>query len=451
MSWILEFQDGTLVVRGAKLEELPLGFRYDQRIGACRGEAYLYADVIYLALERKIPYIDEASKWEPLNIQSNVEREPRFYQKEAVNSWIQNKRRGIICLPTGSGKTFVAEMCIAKTQRPTMVIAPTLDLVGQWYERLKLSFQQEVGILGGGFHEIKALTVSTYDSAMLYLSKYGDRFCTLIFDEVHHLPANAYLQASKEALAPFRLGLTATLEREDGREGLLAEPVGKVVYRKEITELSGDFLADYDVETIMVPLNESEREEYDANRKIYTTFLEQKNIDMRGGWNNFIQMAAKSQAGREAFLAYQKSKKLAQSASGKIETLDVILHRHHASRCIIFTNDNPTAYAIAKLFLIPCITHQTNIKERQAILQDFASGELGVLVTSRVLNEGVDIPAAEVAIVLSGTGTVREHVQRLGRILRPSKDKRAVLYELVAQDTSEEYTSKRRRRHDAYK
>jgi superfamily II DNA or RNA helicase len=85
------------------------------------------------------------------------------------------------------------------------------------------------------------------------------------------------------------------------------------------------------------------------------------------------------------------------------------------------------------------------------LLESFASGALPVLVTSRVLNEGVDLPSAEIAVVLSGTGTVREHVQRLGRILRPSPGKKAVLYELVAEDTAEEYTSKRRRRHDAYK
>lgn len=118
---------------------------------------------------------------------------------------------------------------------------------------------------------------------------------------------------------------------------------------------------------------------------------------------------------------------------------------------IIFTNDNMTAYRISSLFLIPCITHQTKIKERRQLISKFTDGSLPVLVTSRVLNEGVDLPSAEVAIVMSGTGTVREHVQRLGRILRPSEGKHAVLYELVAQDTAEEYTSRRRRRHDAYK
>jgi superfamily II DNA or RNA helicase len=117
----------------------------------------------------------------------------------------------------------------------------------------------------------------------------------------------------------------------------------------------------------------------------------------------------------------------------------------------VFTNDNAMATRVSREFLVPCITHHTDVKERRALLADFEAGHLPVLVTSRVLNEGVDLPAAEVAIVLSGTGTPREHVQRLGRILRPGQGKRAILYEVVSAGTSEEYTSARRRRHDAYR
>ncbi len=117
----------------------------------------------------------------------------------------------------------------------------------------------------------------------------------------------------------------------------------------------------------------------------------------------------------------------------------------------MFTHDNETAYKISRTFLVPCISHQTDLKERRAILDAFEDGTLPVIVTSRVLNEGVDMPSAEVAIVISGSGTVREHVQRLGRILRPGPNKQAILYEVVAADTAEVRTSQRRRRHDAYR
>ena len=117
---------------------------------------------------------------------------------------------------------------------------------------------------------------------------------------------------------------------------------------------------------------------------------------------------------------------------------------------LVFTEDNATVYAIARQFLVPAITHQTRVRERSAILAGLSEGTLGCVVTSKVLNEGVDVPTASVAIVLSGNASVREHVQRLGRILRKADDKRAILYELVAEGTGEESTSERRRQHVAY-
>jgi superfamily II DNA or RNA helicase len=112
----------------------------------------------------------------------------------------------------------------------------------------------------------------------------------------------------------------------------------------------------------------------------------------------------------------------------------------------VFTNDNATVYKISETFLIPTITHQTPVKERHAILQGFRSGEYPTLVVSHVLNEGVDVPEARVAILLSGSGSIREYVQRLGRILRKgSGNKQAVLYEVVAEETTEEGLSSRRR------
>jgi superfamily II DNA or RNA helicase len=107
-------------------------------------------------------------------------------------------------------------------------------------------------------------------------------------------------------------------------------------------------------------------------------------------------------------------------------------------------------YQIARRFLVPAITHQTRARERQEILKKFHSGDYPCVVTSQVLNEGVDVPAANVGVILSGTGSVREHVQRLGRLLRRHGEKRALLYEVVSRGTAEESTSDRRRQHHAY-
>ena len=201
-----------------------------------------------------------------------------------------------------------------------------------------------------------------------------------------------------------------------------------------------------------VRLSPEEREEYASERQIYVDFVSRKGIRFGGGrgWSQFLRLTSSSEEGRRAFLAYRRQKAISQASDAKLRLLERLLQRHSADRVLIFTSDNDTVYKISRRFLIPAITHQTKVKERHQNLQSFNQGEYPFLVTSRVLNEGVDVPAANVGVVLSGSGSVREHVQRLGRILRRAEGKQAVLYEVVAEDTAEEFVSNRRRQHGAY-
>ena len=452
--WKLRFHAGSLVVEGASPEELPEGFRLDDRIGAPRGPAWLYPELVLGARKRGIAVEDLARNYQPMeDLALLTERSSRAYQVEAVAAWRENLRRGTVVLPTGTGKSVVAELAIADTRRPTLVVAPTLALVGQWYDRLRHAFGRPVGIIGGGYNELHELTVTTYDSGWMQMPRIGDRFGLLVFDEIHHLPAPSYRGAAEASIAPFRLGLTATYEREDSLELTLDDVVGPVVYRKEIVELSGEFLADYETVMLTVHLPDDELARYQEARKVYTSFLGQHRVPIGkpGGWQVFLRHAARSRAGRAAFKAFQESRAIAHGTESKLDLLAELLEDEAGRRIIVFTNDNATAYRVSRQFLVPCITYQTDVKERRALLSAFEEGKLPVLVTSRVLNEGVDLPSAEVAIVLSGTGTVREHVQRLGRVLRPGHGKQAVLYEIVAAGTAEERTSARRRNHDAYR
>ena len=229
--------------------------------------------------------------------------------------------------------------------------------------------------------------------------------------------------------------------------------MGPIVLRKEIDELEGRFLADYDTETIAVTLTEAERAAWTTARATYRQFITNERISLGGpqGWSNFIKRAAGSAEGRAALAAWRLQKRLAFASEQKLHVVDDLLQKHPGARTLIFSDDNATAYAVSRRFLVPVITHQTKVKERTRLLQAFADGSLPILATSRVLNEGVDVPDAQVAIIISGTGSIREHVQRLGRILRPRPGKRAILYELVSQDTSEAFTSERRRDHRAYR
>ena len=450
--WTFRYQDGTITIDGASLADLPPGFVHDDRVGAPRGPAFRYAEVALDLHRSGRPFTDEARAWHPTPLQHRAERVPRDYQRAALDAWVQAGRQGTVVLPTGAGKTFVAELAIATSRRPTLVVAPTLDLVAQWHRRLSLVFGIECGILGGGQHTLADITISTYDSAYRHLGRYGDRFGLLIWDEVHHLPAPGYLESACCAMAPFRLGLTATYERDDGREELLDDILGPVVYRVGITDLAGRFLADYDTVQVTVHLSQGERERYDACRKEFREFCTVHSISLGGrhGFQNFLRQSARSKAGRSAFRAYREYKSIAHGTESKIKVLAELLVEEHGRRTIVFTNDNATAFRVSRLLLLPCITHHTPVKERKHLLTCFSEGSLPTLVTSKVLNEGVDMPEAEVAIVVSGSGTVREHVQRLGRILRPRQGKRAVLYELVAADTTEVHASERRRKRAVY-
>jgi superfamily II DNA or RNA helicase len=451
----LSFASGTLKVHGLAAQEtlLPAACRWDARAGCFRAPAAAYADVVRALVRERIDFDDRARRYDELEHGAWVRREPRPYQREAIEAWLHQRGRGVVVLPTGAGKTHVAVMAMDRKRRSTLVVAPTLDLVRQWYDLLATTFQRPVGLIGGGDYRVEPLTVTTYDSAYLHMENVGSRFGLVVFDECHHLPGAAYLLAAASCLAPFRLGLTATLERTDGRESELSDLIGPVVYRKDILELSGHYLADYETERVVIQLSPAEREEYEVQRAAYRGFVSSQGIRLSSpaGWSEFIQRAARSDEGRRAMAAYRRQREIAFAAQSKLDYVDYLLHRHRGDRAILFTQDNATAYALSRRFLVPVITHQTKVRERSEILAGLADGTYGAVATSKVLNEGVDVPDANVAIVVSGSGSVREHVQRLGRILRKKDGKRAVLYELVSGDTSETFTSERRREHSAYR
>jgi superfamily II DNA or RNA helicase len=450
----LTFDGGTIIASDGDPElllSLP-GFRQDRRSDSYRAEARYYRAIVEKLIKDKIPYQDEARAWDKTPWPLKTSREPFPHQTEALETWWKDGGRGVVVLPTGTGKTYLAVLAINKVERPAIVVTPTIDLLNQWYDELLLAFGGPVGLLGGGYYDIQPLTVTTYDSAYMHVERWGSKFGLVVFDECHHLPGPTYLMAAVGSLAPYRLGLTATPERADGQETLLPELVGPIVYRKEIKQLAGDYLADYRAEKIYVDLTPEEQERYQKARDVYRGFVEARGIRMGGpnGWRMFLQETYRSPEGRAAFLAYREQKKIAQAAPEKLQLLETLLDRHRADRILIFTADNATVYQIARRFLIPAITHQTKTKERRLILDRFHAGDYPILVTSQVLNEGVDVPAANVGIILSGTGSVREHVQRLGRLLRKYGDKQAILYEVITANTAEVITSDRRREHSAY-
>ena len=453
----LSYEQGGLILDPVPeaLKELAPSIIWDPRTLQYRAPANAYREIVLACQRMGNDFIlqDQVRQYEPLDLEIKTALNPRPHQTDALAAWLRTGQQGVISLPTGAGKTILAIFAMEKSGRSTLVVVPTIDLMHQWASVISTHLGIASGLLGGGSKDIKNITIATYDSAKIFSEALGCRFGLLIFDECHHLPASGYRQIASQSAAPFRLGLSATVERPDGGEELLYNLVGPLCYRGGIREMTDNVLSPYDVVHIGVELTEKERLEYQNARKIYTDFVWRQGIDFRrpDGWTQFIIRAARNQEGRIAFRNYRKQKKLAQAAQGKLDEIWKILNLHSGEPMIIFTEDNEMAYKIGRNFFLAVLTHKTKAKERKRLLDNFRGGLLRVLVTSKVLNEGVDVPEARVGVVVSGSGTVREHVQRLGRILRHQPGKRAVLYEIVSKNTSEQYVNKRRREHDAYK
>src|ERR671916_835902 len=446
----LIYESGTLAAAGAPRSDLPEPFVWDGRTRQWRAPANAYRGAILRLRESETPHEDLAAAFERSSLESRVALAPRPYQREALAAWRREGLRGVVVLPTGAGKTAVAVRAIERVGRSTLVVVPTLALLKQWYSVLSDSFGSSitVGLLGGGYHEITPLTVTTYDSAYIHAERYGDRFALVVYDEVHHLPAEKYAVIPQMLLAPYSLGLTATPERPDGGHELLPGLVGPVVYRRSPEDLAGTYLAPYETVTIPVELTAAERVEYEEADAVYRDFLKKHRLSMRSpeDWQRFIMVASTSHSGgREALLAARRRREIRASAERKGATLESLLKQHWQDRTIVFTKSVEEVYTLSTRFLIPGITYETPARERKEILDRFREGRYRAIIASDVLNEGVDVPDAGVAIILAGSASRREYVQRLGRILRPREGKQAILYELVTAATGEEAASRRRR------
>jgi superfamily II DNA or RNA helicase len=438
----LSYNRGTILIRGDV--RIP-NSTWDERSKRFRAMALHYMDIVNYLNNSKVVFTDNVLDLMPCpDLHSNIIL--RDYQKQALDAWILNSKRGVIVLPTGSGKTVIGINAISLLNTPTLVVVPTLDLLDQWRSKLKEEFKVDVGKLGGGEQEIKAITVSTYDSAYIHAARLGNKFGLIIFDEVHHLPAESFKQIAEMFAAPFRMGLTATYERDDGLHSELNRLIGGKVYEKKVKELAGEHLSPFRLQKIAVELTAEEQIEYERNQGIFTDYLRRCNITIRTplDFQKIVIRSGRDPNARKALLARNKARDIALNSVSKLEKLREILKKHAESRLFIFTEHNKLVHIISKEFLIPAITYRTATKERAEILDRFRSGVYRAVVTSKVLDEGIDVPEADVGIILSGTGSGRAFIQRLGRILRKKEGKEAVLYEIVSADTSEMNTAKRR-------
>jgi superfamily II DNA or RNA helicase len=438
----LWFDKGTLLLKGEI--GTPYG-KWDPRVGCFRIKALHYRDVLAYLKESRISFEDNVQQLPPLeNLKSVIELRP--YQESALNKWRRAQNRGVLVLPTAAGKTYIALKAIALLRTQTLIVVPTIDLIDQWKNRIKECLGAESGAVGGGENTVRMITVATYDSAYLQATLLGNKFLLIVFDEVHHLASPSYMQIADMYIAPYRMGLTATYERIDERHQLLPRLVGDLVYTIAVEKLTGKHLAPYTYEKKYVALSPEEQQLYNREMTTFKSYLREKRIVMKSprDFQRFIIITGRDPRAREALLARNHALKIALNSQEKIKTLAKMLQTNKNEKTLIFTLHTDLVYTISRLFLIPAITYLTPKDERREILENFRKGNYHTIITSQVLDEGIDVPDATIGYILSGTGSTRAYIQRLGRLLRKVEGKQARIIEIISKETMEVQMSRRR-------
>ncbi|MBL8618828.1 MAG: DEAD/DEAH box helicase [Deltaproteobacteria bacterium] len=344
--------------------------------------------------------------------------QPRPYQQEAARRWWDEGSPlggcGVVVLACGAGKTIVAMTAMSLVQTKTLILATNQAAVAQWHRELldKTSLtEDQVGMYTGDLKEIKPVTVATYQiltwrrtktAEFEHLHLFEDQdWGLVIYDEVHLLPAPVF-GATATLQGRRRLGLTATLVREDGREGDVFALVGPKRYDLPWQMLQAQgFIADTRCYELRVPFATAAVRSY----------------ELAGEAEKF---------------------RIASENPAKMRVIDELLRKHADDNVLIIGTYVEQLIEISKRFRAPLITGKTPHDERERLFEGFRKGRIKLLVVSKVANFSIDLPDANIAIQVSGSfGSRQEEAQRLGRILRP-KDKPAIFYTVVTADTKEQ-------------
>lgn len=374
----------------------------------------------------------------------------RPYQEEALKAWIENKYQGIIALPTGSGKTIIGIAAITKVNKRTLIITFTREQMFQWKEAIYKCTNIGPGMIGliySNEKRIGPITITTYQSGYRQIKDLAPYFDFLLVDEVHHLPAEKFKYIALHSIATYRMGLSATVVREDGKHTELFPLLGGIVYHKSAAELANQgYLARYRIISVKIKLKPDERKQYEELRKTYQLFA--------GGrtFNEVLEAAMKGdERARYALRIHNQMKLLLAKSSAKIDEAVKIAQKELArgNKIIIFTQYIEQAKEISSRLGAYLLTGKIPPEKRKRVLREFKDADKGILVVTTVGDEGLDIPDANVGIIVSGTGSRRQFIQRLGRILRPKREgNEARLYEIILEKTSEEYLSRKRKKLD---
>ena len=297
-------------------------------------------------------------------------------QAAAIEAWLETKR-GCVVMPTGTGKTEVALHLLKETHCSTLIVSPVRDLMYQWHRRIQAGLGYDAGIIGDNTFNVRPISVTTYDSAAIHAAKLGDQFKMLVFDECHHLPGNFRRDAATMPIAPYRLGLTATPYRSDGKHSELETLIGPIAYELDINSVKGKTLADFQVIKIPVQLNDQEQLRYNECSQLVRTFMyEQRKTEPKFRWEDLCSQSATDPASRKIMVAYRHKQAIEDRAVEKLRVIEDLFRLHAGTPIIVFAGSNAMARDISIRFLIPCLLNHCGKRERVDILGGLADGNL---------------------------------------------------------------------------
>lgn len=461
----LSFHEGTLRLGGISARavsrifspdsdaEASVDWVFDDRDHCFRTDAVHYSSVIgRLKASLAGDLDDQVPQWSGLHLTARQTPPLRDDQREAGEAWINGSGRGVIVMPTGTGKTVVAIDRMIRCGTSTCVVAPIRDLMYQWHDRILSATGIDAGIIGDGVHRVSPISVTTYESAAIHGPRLGNRFGLVIFDEVHHLAGHWRADAARMSAAPMRLGLTATPPVDEMRSQTLRELVGPVLYDQPITAARGQTLADYRVKRIAVQLDAEGRERYRAlSAHVQHFVVQRREIDPGFRWDQIFKLSASDPEARACLRAFRQKRRIEERAAEKLRVLEDLFRLHAGEPVLVFVGSNAMARDVSMRFLVPCLLSHCGKRERADLLGGLADGRYRALVANRVLDEGVDLPTVNVAIVIGGSASSRQATQRLGRVLRKGRGDDAILYEVVTAETGEVQRSRTRRRSEAFR
>jgi len=449
-SYDVEFElnsEGLIIKPHVYLMELIKDY-YEQKIIKYDKTRKIFITFPYYYVFLKSRFEENGLIVKPLDLQFDVldiefKGELREYQKEALSKWLE-KGSGVIALPTGAGKTLIGISAACAVKQSTLIVTYTKEQMLQWRDafiRFTNIEKRKIGLYYSEKKEIKPITVSTYQTAYRHIQELSYKFDVLVIDEAHHLPAEKFKRIALNSIATKRLGLSATPYRDDGKHEELFKFMGGLIYFKSPQELiEKGYLAPYEVVQEKVQLSIDERMMYNELLNKFKKYSRSRKV------SELLMLAKKGDSDAiEALKIYNDMRKLVNLAKQKIDAVKRIVEKEKGNKILIFTQYVDQAEEIARTINGLLITGKISKSERERILNIFKSMKSGVLVLTTVGDEGLDIPDANVGIIVTGTGSRRQFIQRLGRLLRPGVDKKARLYEIMVRGTAEEYQALKRK------